>query len=66
MQNEELTITAGDDHPATQNAYSIHQAKPEDLPIAFPLRCLSTTKLGEYREDSETDQSVYLACPGGA
>ena len=29
MQNEELTITAGDDHPATQNAYSIHQTKPE-------------------------------------
>jgi len=37
MHNEELMKTTGDDHAATQNAYSIRQAKPEDLPIAFPL-----------------------------
>jgi hypothetical protein len=29
MQNEELTITAGDEHAGTQKAYSIHQVKPE-------------------------------------
>ena len=29
MQNEELTITAGNDHAGTQKAYSIHQVKPE-------------------------------------
>jgi uncharacterized protein YjiS (DUF1127 family) len=29
MQNEELTITARDDHAGTQKAYSIHQVKPE-------------------------------------
>ena len=37
MPNEELTLTAGDGHAAAQNAYSIRQAKPEDLPIAYPL-----------------------------
>ena len=29
MQNEELTITAGDEHAGTQQAYSIHQVKPK-------------------------------------
>jgi putative acetyltransferase len=65
MQNEELTITAGNDHPATQKAYSIRQAKPEDLPIAFPLVAEYFQEIDVLVRDSKEEFADYLVGDGG-
>jgi putative acetyltransferase len=65
MQNEELTITAGDDPAATRNAYSIHQAKPEDLPIAFSLVAEYFQEIDVMVRDSQEEFADYLTGDGG-
>jgi ribosomal protein S18 acetylase RimI-like enzyme len=65
MQNEELTVTAGDDHPATQNGYSIRRAKPEDLPVAFPLVAEYFQEIDVMVRDSKEQFAGYLEGDGG-
>ena len=65
MHNEELMKTTGDDHAATQNAYSIRQAKPEDLPIAFPLVAEYFQEIDVMDRDSKEEFADYLDDDGG-
>ena len=60
MQNEELIKKAGDDHSANRTAYSIHQAKPEDLPIAFPLVAEYFQEIDVIVRDSKEEFADYL------
>jgi GNAT superfamily N-acetyltransferase len=60
MQNEELTIRAGNDHTAIQNAYSIRRAKLEDLPIAFPLAAEYFQEVDVMVRDSKEEFADYL------
>jgi GNAT superfamily N-acetyltransferase len=65
MHNEELMKTTGHDQPATQTAYSIHQAKPEDLPIAFPLVAEYFQEIDVMVRDSKEEFADYLSGDGG-
>jgi GNAT superfamily N-acetyltransferase len=65
MPNKELTKKAGDDHATTQNAYSIHQAKPEDLPIAFLLVAEYFQEVDVMVRDSKEEFADYLGGDGG-
>ncbi|HXO95599.1 MAG TPA: GNAT family N-acetyltransferase [Chthoniobacterales bacterium] len=65
MQNEELMKTAGDDRAANQTAYSIHQAKPEDLPIGFPLVVEYFQEIDVMVRDSKEEFAEYLSGDGG-
>jgi hypothetical protein len=65
MPDEELMITVGDDHRVTQNAYSIRQARPEDLPIAFPLVAEYFQEIDVMVRDSKEEFAGYLDGDGG-
>src|SRR4029077_19639081 len=65
MHNEELMKTTGHDQPATQTAYSIHQAKPEDLPIAFPLVAEYFQEIDVTVRDSKEEFADYLSDDAG-
>jgi GNAT superfamily N-acetyltransferase len=65
MPNEELRKAAGDEHAATQTAYSIYQAKPEDLPIAFPLVAEYFQDIDVMVRDSKEEFADYLNGDGG-
>jgi GNAT superfamily N-acetyltransferase len=65
MRNEEPTITAGHDSAATPDAYAIHQAKPEDLPIAFPLVVEYFQEIDVMARDSKEEFADYLGGDGG-
>src|SRR5258708_32456176 len=60
MQNKDLIKKAGDDHSANRTAYSIHQAKPEDLPIAFPLVAEYFQEIDVMVRDSKEEFADYL------
>ena len=60
MQNEEWRKTAPEDHAATQNAYSIRQAKPDDLSIAFPLVAEYFREIEVIVQDSKEEFADYL------
>ena len=65
MHKEELMKTTDDHHAATQNAYSIRQAKPEDLPIAFPLVAECFQEIDVMDRDSKEEFADYLDDDGG-
>ena len=65
MHNEELMKTTGDEHSRSHRNAIQCQAKPEDLPIAFPLVAEYFQEIDVMVRDSKEDFADYLDDDGG-